>query len=1210
MRFNNKNIIVALGGIAIVFIVGTIIFLNSPSTNAAGAWLSGWSYRKPHLINMVAGAGTDYQVKITVHYGSGTDGNGDVYLSGHSKTDFGDIRFTDDGGSTLLYYWMESDVNSDNAVFWVKVSKDLSLNNRTIYIYYGNALENTTSDGPNTFPFFDDFLGSSLDAAKWTATGVGTVTVSGGVATISGGSRIDGKTNFGTGYAAHWRGKLTWSDSQQANVGFRGEFGGAIDTDAFYIYGYGAISQWTFVTKKSGSTAGTAMNEIEDSNYHIFKLMRNSSASAMMQIDSGAVKESTTNVPIVSLPITAETRSTCCGGTVEADWVFVRKYVNPEPVQGIWGSEEVPTALPTPTPTPAGPTPWLSGWAYRKSHVVDAAPGAGTNYQVKITVHYGSGTDDKDNVYLSGHSQFDFKDIRFTDDTATNLLDYWIESKVDSDSAVVWVEVSKDLSSSNQTIYIYYGNSLVSTTSNGTNTFLFFDDFNDYTINPNKWYGFVANGGKVSTIETDGSPTQRLVHDGDGIDWWGADSYTKPALNLVNTALTFSASHYLHYLTAPTSKIYLIDNETVTWDTSFYALPANNKVVLVPDTETNGFNGDASFGPVKIAIMITALSNNSISYTSTVLEGTASLGTVNRSSGKTITGTINSPSLLFNTGEYGAGQVTYWDNIYLRKYVISEPVQDVWGPEQLSPVLTYISVVPANSTVTLGTVRQFTAVTLDQYGGTITASIGWVSSNPAVLSINASSGSFTASSVGTATVTASSGSVTGNTPITVRSVTTLAVTGWAWSENIGWISFNSANCDINKNNFIDVSCGGNDITTPVVKYGVSVQSTAPYAFFGVAWSPNIGWISFERFDTDTPPKAPDYNPDVARLSSLSAGAEVSGWARALSYGGGWDGWIKMKKDASDAGADYNVHLVNSVDFGGWAWGSDVVGWISFNCVDRGVCATSDYKVKFLNFPPDKPQFVGSGETWDNCSIQKLSIPIFNWTYSDPENDTQSAYRIQIDGAGSFASPMLDETINVASVTYSPAIDWVRNNLNWGATYYFRVKEADINGNWSVWSDGNPFTLPNHAYPWPDFDTNPARSSAGEQVKFIQNTPGVAQSICYDASNNAYSCQNGGAPISYEWDFVYTDPLSADSSTKGDVKYTYSTLGAYQAALRITDASLPGSCTKQKSINVLISLPNWREIIPIIFNSLDKIIQMVQNIPIRFSSMASFVVNSF
>lgn len=32
---------------------------------------------------------------------------------------------------------------------------------------------------------------------------------------------------------------------------------------------------------------------------------------------------------------------------------------------------------------------WLVGWDYRKSHTILKATGAGTNYQIKLTVHYG-----------------------------------------------------------------------------------------------------------------------------------------------------------------------------------------------------------------------------------------------------------------------------------------------------------------------------------------------------------------------------------------------------------------------------------------------------------------------------------------------------------------------------------------------------------------------------------------------------------------------------------------------------------------------------------------------------------------------------------------------------------------------------------------------------------------------------------------------------
>jgi len=88
----------------------------------------------------------------------------------------------------------------------------------------------------------------------------------------------------------------------------------------------------------------------------------------------------------------------------------------------------------------ANPDPdWLKGWSYRKSHIIHFASGAGTNYQMNITVHYGSGTDDQWNVYLNSHSQTDFDDVRFTDNDKTTLLISWREYCAPSSSARFWV---------------------------------------------------------------------------------------------------------------------------------------------------------------------------------------------------------------------------------------------------------------------------------------------------------------------------------------------------------------------------------------------------------------------------------------------------------------------------------------------------------------------------------------------------------------------------------------------------------------------------------------------------------------------------------------------------------------------------------------------------------------------------------------------------
>jgi hypothetical protein len=62
-----------------------------------------------------------------------------------------------------------------------------------------------------------------------------------------------------------------------------------------------------------------------------------------------------------------------------------------------------------------------------------------------------------------------------------------MESKTDNDNAVFWVEVSDNLSVANVTIYIYYGKSDATTTSNIDNTFIFGDDFRLDSAVTSKW---------------------------------------------------------------------------------------------------------------------------------------------------------------------------------------------------------------------------------------------------------------------------------------------------------------------------------------------------------------------------------------------------------------------------------------------------------------------------------------------------------------------------------------------------------------------------------------------------------------------------------------------------------------------------------------------------------------------------------------------------
>ena len=107
---------------------------------------------------------------------------------------------------------------------------------------------------------------------------------------------------------------------------------------------------------------------------------------------------------------------------------------------------------------------WLTGWSDRKGITITNSSGAGTDYQIMIDVTY------------EDEMETDFADIRFTDKGGVALLDYWRETYTVSTSAVFWVEITDDLDFET-VIYMYSGNSEATTLSNGTNTFIFFDDF-------------------------------------------------------------------------------------------------------------------------------------------------------------------------------------------------------------------------------------------------------------------------------------------------------------------------------------------------------------------------------------------------------------------------------------------------------------------------------------------------------------------------------------------------------------------------------------------------------------------------------------------------------------------------------------------------------------------------------------------------------------
>lgn len=114
-------------------------------------WLAGWSYRKTVTITGQAGAGTLYQVDLSI----GDSAGGDFHLENHCTSFPNDIQVTDNDGVTVLDYWVE-DLTVDPITMWVEVADNLD-SNVDIYVYYSKSSESSMSSGTNTFNFFDDF---------------------------------------------------------------------------------------------------------------------------------------------------------------------------------------------------------------------------------------------------------------------------------------------------------------------------------------------------------------------------------------------------------------------------------------------------------------------------------------------------------------------------------------------------------------------------------------------------------------------------------------------------------------------------------------------------------------------------------------------------------------------------------------------------------------------------------------------------------------------------------------------------------------------------------------------------------------------------------------------------------------------------------------------------------------------------------------------
>jgi hypothetical protein len=362
---------------------------------------------------------------------------------------------------------------------------------------------------------------------------------------------------------------------------------------------------------------------------------------------------------------------------------------------------------------------WLPpDWEYRKNHTIGGSTaGLLTNYVIRIVVHYGSGIDSGEDVYLYNSSRSDFGDVRFTGSDGSTQLDYWIEEKVDGDYAVVWEEVDRiNASPGSGTVYIYYGNDAATTTSNGRNTFDWFDDFQldmsiDYEI------------GRHATV------------------WHGSGAYN-PYYDPVNQRVAFDTGDNYSGGWKVLSQNLLIQNfaaKVIFGVSGFYPSNTTNGILgrWTGNSSYYGFYvaGGSYTAPALVRDARTTIIASPPSNTYHPFGGTPHTMEL-RIFGSSLTGIYNEGEAdevvltATDNSHAGAGQVevivgdgTGWfDTFFVRKYVVSEPSHGSWGAEEEIPAYFMVT---GSSSMTPGESNELTITAYEASGNVATSYNGF-----------------------------------------------------------------------------------------------------------------------------------------------------------------------------------------------------------------------------------------------------------------------------------------------------------------------------------------------------------------------------------------------------------------------------------------------------------------------------------------------------
>ncbi len=317
------------------------------------------------------------------------------------------------------------------------------------------------------------------------------------------------------------------------------------------------------------------------------------------------------------------------------------------------------------------------------------------------------------------------------------------------------------------------------------------------------------------------------------------------------------------------------------------------------------------------------------------------------------------------------------------------------------------------------------------------------------------------------------------------------MSGWAWSSNIGWISFNCSNTG---------TCGDSN-------YGVNKNPNNTLT--GYAWSSNIGWIKFGGLSgfptggTNQDAKV-DNNGNLTGWARACAGTAPGDCSTMTSRTDGWDGWISLT--GTNYGVDFNS---GTGKFTGYAWGNDVVGWIDFAAgVPAGVCVCGQ--------PPVLERPVVENQTGNATSSISAALGATVTSLGIPPAFKHGIMYGTISTPG-FWNPCNAQSlgfyakkINISGANTQPfQIDVT--GLSPGTTYYYRgyaVNDSDTN---AACSPEGTFTTP----PATDASCGEIHYSCGSDSKNPQNSNATGGTNVETSTTYAWICENKTSGLTIE-----------------------------------------------------------------------------------------------